>query len=126
MKDTEARMIYLDQIDDEGNSIGYKAVALAYDVQTGQARGIDESEAPADISHYIDQVREDMGDIIDNLIDDVLRGDGQSEADDFMNLLVNLKEQPHELLANLLAAVVIDCAQSATTNVIEEAEQIME
>ena len=126
MKDTEGRMIYLDQIDDDNDSIGYKAVALAYDVQSGEARGIDETEAPADIGHYITQVREDMGDIADNLIDDVLRGDGQSEADDFMNLLVNLKNQPHELLSNLLAAIIIDCAESATSNVVDQAEQIME
>ena len=53
MKETEARIIYLDEIDDNAGSIGYKAVALAYDVQTGEARGIDETEAPAELINIV-------------------------------------------------------------------------
>lgn len=127
MKDSEFRIVYLEQVDEQ--TAAYKAVALAYDMDTAEARGLDETEAPADFEHYIDIVRDDMNNLAEALIEDVLKSSDTSDENDvsnYMNTLAALREQPVDLLANMLASILLDCAESASEDVVKQAEQIRE
>lgn len=124
MKETEARIVYLERTTINENE-ALKAVAVAYDVESEEARGLEESEAPADFGDYIECVVDDMGSLFENIIEDVIKS-GEDVTADFMNLLANLMEQPQAVLANMLAALAIDFAQNAIEGVTEEAEQIRE
>lgn len=125
MKDTEYRIVYLEEASAEGEQTSYKAVALAYDMETGEARGLNESEAPADFENYIEEVRDDMDSLGQVLIEDILKS-GSDDTSDYMNTLAVLREQPVDLLANILATIMLDCAQSAEEDVVSQAEQIRE
>lgn len=127
MKESEYRLVYLEEIaePENGAAPALRAVALAYDTENGTARGLEESEAPADFEDFIEIVREDMSDLGELMIDDILKN-GQSATSDYMNVLADLRKQPIDVVANMLAAILIDCAESAGENVVDQAEQITE
>ena len=124
MKETEARIVYLERTTINENE-AIKAVAVAYDVESEEARGLEESEAPADFGDYIECVVNDMSSLFDNVVEEVIKS-GEDVTADFMNVLANLMDQPQAMLANMLASLAIDFAQNALEGVTEEAEQIRE
>lgn len=106
----EHQMIYVEDVDDKGKpAIRLTAVAVNLNPQHPPTlRELSSDDVKTDIATYVEEVRASMNKVCRTIVDQVLAA-GQEQKiahDGFVDLVFQLQDAPHLLVANMLAALL--------------------
>lgn len=91
--------------------------AACYDVKQHVGRGLQEGEAPEEFEDFVQEVSKDMENVNAKAVADIvemIRNEGDHYMRDqvWIDTLVSLLNLPHDVIANMLAGMLLGCAET--------------